>query len=65
MEDFEVKPVLTSKLHMMKQLLNDNYRREEFGKQKFEVGVSWALAKSTYVFTQSSNVWAQLANLSA
>jgi hypothetical protein len=65
MEDFEVKPILTSKLHMMKQLLSDNCKREEFGIQKFEVGVSWALAKSKYVFTPSSNVWAQLANLSA
>ncbi len=35
MEDFEVKIILISKLQMMKQLLSDNYIREEFGIQKF------------------------------
>jgi hypothetical protein len=39
MEDHEVKIILTSKLHMMNQTLNDNYRGEEFGIQKYEVSV--------------------------
>jgi hypothetical protein len=64
MEDFEVKIILISKLQMMKQLLNDNYIREEFGIQKFKVGILGASIESTYVFAQSSGVWAQFVDLS-
>jgi hypothetical protein len=39
MEDSKVKTILISKFQMTKQLLNDNYKREEFGIQKSEVGV--------------------------
>jgi hypothetical protein len=33
------KTILTSKLQMINKSLNDNYRSEEFGIQKFEVSV--------------------------
>jgi len=39
MEDSKVKTILTSKFQMMKQSLNDNYRKEESRIQKSEVGV--------------------------
>jgi len=50
MEDLKVKIVLTSKLHMMNQLLNDKCIKEECGIHKYEIGVSGASIKSTDVF---------------
>ncbi len=48
---------------MTNQSLNDNYKREEFGIQKFEVGVSRASIESANVLVQSSFVWAESTNL--
>jgi hypothetical protein len=55
--------ILRSKLQMTNQSLNDNYKREEFGIQKFEVGVSRASIESANVLVQSSFVWAESTNL--
>jgi hypothetical protein len=65
MEDPKVKIVLTLELHMMNQLLNDKCIKEECGIHISKIGVSGASVKSTDVFTQSLDVWAQLTYLLA
>jgi hypothetical protein len=57
-EDLTVNIVLIMELHMINELVSNNYRNERFGKHRFEDELSRVLAESIEVFTQSSRVFA-------
>jgi hypothetical protein len=65
MEDHVVNTILIFNLQMINKFVNNNYKSEGFGMQRFEIELSWVSIKIVEVFSHSSDIFAQSLNLLA
>jgi hypothetical protein len=64
-EDLVVNTILIFDLQMINKSVNNNYRSEGFGMQRSKDDLSWVLAESIKIFTQSLGVFTQSSYLLA